>query len=80
MALEMKDTQVKRPRMEFADNGLIVSYELYSKRSDGGSYDGFSYECDKKLVFPFKEKDKALEMFIKLGKESGMVPADSEED
>ena len=74
--------KIKRPRLELADNGFILSYEIYEDEPKGGdTYSGERYVCDKKMVFNLQEQDKALKEFIKLGRQAGMISgAETEEE
>ena len=74
--------KIKRPKLELADNGFILNYEIYDDEPrEGDTYSGERYVCDKKKVFSMKEQDLAIKSFIKLGREAGLISgAETEEE
>ena len=67
----MKEIKIKCPRIEFAQNGLIVSYSEYETypEDDGGVDE--RWIGDKKVVFSSSQKSEAIDKLFELGKLSG---------
>lgn len=77
MAITGKEIK-KNPRLELADNGFVLSYDLYEESAESG-YDGMRYVRNTQLVFPTKEKVQAVEAFMKIGKECGKLKESSDD-
>ena len=75
-------TVKESPSLKLATNGFILEWTEYStsdKKDSKSVYSSREYLGSQQQVFTLDQKEKAMEAFIKLGKECGYKIMDSEE-